>query len=438
MTTDNRPRTSPRVYYGWIIVGLGFTTLAFQVGYRFSFAIFQVPLITEFGWSRGLLGGAFSLSMLVYAASSPYIGSLLEKWGPRAIMPWGCVIVGVASLSGFFITSIWHVYLLIGLIGGIGVSLNGFATNTSIMPRWFVHKRGRATGMTLAGIGIGILIILPLIERMIFHWGWRMAFAAYGAFILIAVAPASFLIMRNRPEDVGQSRDGFPPRPDEEPPAPEDGGEAVDKSVRSVFRTLRGDYRFWMMMFLYFSIGFNNNTIISQLALYFTDIEFSTAAATLVLASVGFLRTGGSVAGGWMGDRIGRGHGAAVSAAVILVGLVLLLMIPRLGVGLVPAYTFALIYGLGVGSMSTCCSALGGDIFEGPTFGVIVGFTEICYGLGGVVGPPLAGFFFDYTGSYTTPFSMIMVVIAASIVIAVWLQSILDTKKTAQAENPAG
>ncbi len=168
MTAENRPQAPPRVYYGWIIVGLGFATLAFQVGYRFSFAVFQVPLIAEFGWSRGLLGGAFSLSMLVYAASSPYIGSLLEKRGPRAIMPWGCVIVGIASLAGFFITSIWHVYLLIGLVGGIGVALNGFATNTAIMPRWFVHKRGRATGMTLAGIGIGILIILPLIERMIF------------------------------------------------------------------------------------------------------------------------------------------------------------------------------------------------------------------------------------------------------------------------------
>ena len=88
---------------------------------------------------------------------------------------------------------------------------------------------------------------------------------------------------------------------------------------------------------------------------------------------------------------------------------------------------------------SSCFFAAGGgDIFEGPTFGVIVGFTEISYGLGGVIGPPMAGFFFDYTGSYTTPFSLIIVVIAASIAIALWLQSILDAKKTAPSENPAG
>ena len=175
MTSTAQPRPAPRLYYGWIIVGLGFVTLAFQVVYRFSFSIFQIPLIAEFGWSRGTLSWAFSLSLLIYALSSPYIGSLLERHGPRAIMPWGCALVAVASLLGYFINTIWHVYLVIGLLGGIGLALNGFATNSAIMPRWFMRFRGRATGITLSGIGIGILVLLPLTERMIALWGWRLA-----------------------------------------------------------------------------------------------------------------------------------------------------------------------------------------------------------------------------------------------------------------------
>ncbi len=426
MATTPQAQATPRLYYGWIIVGLGFVTLAFQVVYRFSFAIFSVPFVQEFGWSRGLLGSAFSLALFVYAVSSPYVGSLLERKGPRAIMPWGCFLVAAASLAGFFINSIWHIFFLFGIVGGIGLALNGFATNTAIMPRWFVQKRGRATGITLSGIGIGILVLSPMIERMIDMWGWRLAYVAYGAIVLFIITPASYLIMRDRPEDVGQARDGLPARQETDNAVVDTAEKAtVDKSVRSVFLTLKGDYRFWAMMFLYFAIGFNNNTIISQIQLYFVDVGFSMTAAALVLGAVGFLRTIGSVSGGWLGDRIGRGRGTAVSAILVNLGMILLLLIPFLGGGLFPAFAFVVIYGLGIGGMSACGSAMGGDIFEGPTYGVIVGFTEICYGLGGVVGPPLAGFFFDYTKSYVVPFSLIIFFIFISIVAALVLQKSL-------------
>ena len=435
MTSAPQPPAAPRVYYGWIIVGLGFVVLAFQVVFRFSFAVFQVPFIQEFGWSRGVLGGAFSLSLLTYAVTSPYIGSLLERKGPRAIMPLGCLLVALASFGGYYINAIWHVYILVGCVGGLGLALNGFATNTAIMPRWFVQKRGRATGIVLSGIGIGILVLVPIIEKMISAWGWRLAYVGYGAAILLVITPASYYILRDRPEDVGQERDGLFAHQKEQ-----SASEAapsiepdINKSVRSVFLTLKGDYRFWSMMFLYFAIGFNNNTIISQLHLYFVDIGFTTAAAALVLGAVGFLRTAGSVSGGWVGDLIGRGRGAAIGAIIVNVGLILLLLIPAMGGGLLPTYAFALFYGIGIGGMSACGSALGGDIFEGPTFGVIVGFMEISYGLGGVVGPPLAGFFFDYANSYTVPFTLIIVILFFSIIASLTLQKSLDGAKTAPA-----
>ncbi len=423
---------APRIYYGWIIVGLGFFTLAFQIISRFSFGIFQVPLIEEFKWSRGLLGGAFSLSLLVYAVTAPYVGSLLERKGPRAIMPWGCVVVGLSFMGGYFISSIWHIYLLIGLFGGIGLALNGFATNTSIMPRWFLRQRGRATGIVLSGIGFGMLALSPLIERIITAYGWRAAYFLFGLFVLIIIAPTSFLLLRDRPEDVGQGRDGQPYSPDESTAGSAENGSAengTDKSVRSVFHTLKGDMRFWAMMFLYFTIGFNNNTILSQLPSYLIDIEFSTAAAAFIFGMVGFLRVVGSVVGGRIGDAIGRGLATAVFAMVISVGLVLLLLLPLLGGGLPLAYVFVLIYGTGLGGMSACGSAMNGDIFEGPTFGVIVGFVEICYGLGGVVGPPLAGIMFDLTGSYVIPFSIIIVVLVLSVFSSLWLHRQIPARK---------
>lgn len=192
--SPDAPPKTPWIYYGRIIVALGFVTLAVQIFARFSFAIFQKPLIDEFGWSRGLLGGAYSLALLVYAVLCPYAGSLLERKGPRAIMPWGCVLVGLAFMGGYFISALWHVYFLFGIVAGLGVVLNGFAANSAIMPRWFLHKRGRATGITLSGIGIGILVLSPVVEQMIEHWGWRGAYLGFGAFVLCVMSPASYLI----------------------------------------------------------------------------------------------------------------------------------------------------------------------------------------------------------------------------------------------------
>ena len=164
MTTfpQSGPAKKPKFYYGWLIVWLSFFTLGFHVVTRFSFGIFQVPLLEEFGWSRGLLSGAFSLSMATYALGAPFAGSLLEKKGPRAIMPWGSVILGLTFILCYFVSSLWHLYILFGLFAGYGLSLSGFSTHSAIMPRWFVKKRGRATGIALSGIGIGILVLAPL------------------------------------------------------------------------------------------------------------------------------------------------------------------------------------------------------------------------------------------------------------------------------------
>lgn len=420
-SSESSPARRPRFYYGWLIVWLSFGTLAFHVVTRFSFGIFQVPLIEEFGWSRGLLSGAFSLSMAVYALGSPLAGSLLEKKGPRALMPWGSVLLGATFIACFFIGSIWHVYLLIGLFGGFGLSLSGFSTHSAIIPRWFVRKRGRATGIALAGIGIGILVLAPLIERLIASVGWRFTYLIYGLIVLCAVAPTGFLLLRDAPEDVGQGPDGEAPRTPEELARSGIGDGGEGKGVREVFLAVKGDVRFWCLILMVFSIGLNNNTIMSQLQLYLVDIEYGTAFAAVIFGAVGFIRTLGSVGGGWVGDIIGRGRGVALSAMVVAAGLALLILIPRLGGGVLPGYAFALVYGVGIGGMSACYSALAGDCFGGRTYGVIIGFMEICYGLGGVVGPPFAGFMFDYAKSYFIPFTTIIVFMFISTGLALWL-----------------
>ena len=425
MTTfpQSGPAKKPKFYYGWLIVWLSFFTLGFHVVTRFSFGIFQVPLLEEFGWSRGLLSGAFSLSMATYALGAPFAGSLLEKKGPRAIMPWGSVILGLTFISCYFVSSLWHLYILFGLFAGYGLSLSGFSTHSAIMPRWFVKKRGRATGIALSGIGIGILVLAPLIERLIASVGWRYTYVIFGLIILCVVSPASFLLLRDVPEDVGQGPDGGPPRTPEELTRAGVGHGGEGKGLWEVFSAVRRDIRFWCLILMVFAIGLNNNTIMSQLQLYLVDVGYGTALAALIFGSVGFIRTFGSIGGGWVGDLIGRGRGVALAAVVVAAGLTLLILIPHFGGGILPGYAFALVYGIGIGAMSACYSALAGDCFGGRTYGVIIGSMEICYGLGGVVGAPFAGFMFDYTKSYFIPFLTIIFFMFVSLTLALWLQA---------------
>ena len=164
----------------------------------------------------------------------------------------------------------------------------------------------------------------------------------------------------------------------------------------------------------------------SQLQLYLVDVGYGTALAAIILGTVGFIRTFGSIGGGWVGDIIGRGRGVALSAVVVAAGLTLLILIPYFGGGILPGYAFALVYGIGIGAMSTCYSALAGDCFGGRTYGVIIGFMEICYGLGGVVGPVFAGFMYDYTQSYFVPFLTIIFFMFFSIALALWLHAYMQ------------
>lgn len=394
------------LYYGWVIVGVSFITMGFHMAATFSFSLFQVPLIQEFGWSRGALGGAFALSMSLYAICSPAAGAILERRGPRALIPWGSVSIGTGLMLGFFISSLWHAYIFIGVMIGVGLAISGFVTLNALMPRWFFRNRGLAAGIAISGIGIGSFILMPTIERLIAVFGWRYAYLIFGASILLIILPLKLLLLRNAPSDVGQNIDGVS---DEEaagfpkPPA------SSALKVGEVFRHVMREKNFWALMIIAFVIGLNNNSIWSQLQIFFVDANFSTAFGAFVFGLTGAIRILGSVILGWASDRIARKMAQAIALFLSGLGVLALLSVPHFSNGVVLAFMFAAIYGFGVGGMSACYAAMCADAYAGRSFAVIMGLLEIAFGLGGFVGPPMAGFMFDYTGSYVLPFCIVII-----------------------------
>src|SRR6202048_2782215 len=169
---------SPRLpfFYGWLIVAVTFVTMSVGVNAPTAFSLFFPPILSEFGWERGVTAGAFSFGFVVSAIASPLIGRLMDRGGPRAVMELGIALMGGGLLLAPLTTAPWHLYVTIGA-GRVCLGYSGFSL---FLPNWFVRRRGLAIGIAFAGVGIGSVTLLPWMQHMIEQTGWRTACTAMG------------------------------------------------------------------------------------------------------------------------------------------------------------------------------------------------------------------------------------------------------------------
>src|SRR6201989_2356924 len=160
-----------RFFYGWVIVGVTFVTMAIGVNARTSFSLLFPPIIGEFGWERGLTAGAFSFGFLVSGALSPLIGRMMDRHGPRGVMELGVILMGGGLLLAPLTTQPWHLYLTIGVLVGGGSVCLGYSGQSLFLPNWFIRRRGLAIGIAFAGVGSGSVRQLPSVAQMIVQSG---------------------------------------------------------------------------------------------------------------------------------------------------------------------------------------------------------------------------------------------------------------------------
>ena len=189
-------------FYGWLIVAVTFVTMAIGVNARTAFSLFFPPIISEFGWERGVTAGAFSFGFVVSGVVSPLIGRMMDRFGPRGVMELGVALMGGGLLLAPLTTQPWHLYLTIGVLVGAGSVCLGYSGQSLFLPNWFIRRRGLAMGLAFAGVGIGSVTLLPWVQHMIEQTGWRTACTAMGILVLAVLAPIN-LLLRKRPEDIG-------------------------------------------------------------------------------------------------------------------------------------------------------------------------------------------------------------------------------------------
>jgi len=400
-------KKSQRFYYGWVIVTVSFFTLFMALGIRFSFGVFYIAILKEYGWGRAATAGAFSLAMLSHAVFALVSGTLIDRFGPRKLFPLGSLFLAVGLVAASRITAIWHLYVFFGVAIAIGINTLSFAPHMSLISKWFFQKRGMAGGLVLAGVGVGTMTLLPATELMIDALGWRSAFLLLAGLVLGLIFPMTALFQRRSPDEVGQHIDGITPGSDGAPPA-----QAEEFLEDPPFHPLPQKWTlraavltraYWFLGLVSFTNGFVVNTLLVHQAVHVVDLGYTTLLAASLVGFVGLLGSIGGILFGSLSDRIGRGKSYTLANLAAFAGI-LFFMLMRDSASPWMLYAFVILYGLGFASTAPISGATAADLFPGNSLGKILATQSMFYGAGGALGPYLGGYFHDHTGTYFVPF----------------------------------
>jgi MFS family permease len=293
-------------YYGWLIIGVAFVTVAISVSARTAFSLLLPPLLDEFGWDRGLVAGAFSFGFLVSAILSPIAGRVMDRHGPRVVIGGGVCMMAAGLLAAPAIAEPWQLYATLGVLVGAGANLMSFTAQSLYLPNWFVRRRSLAISIAFAGVGAGAFVLLPWLQVIIGRDGWRAACWAMGLLVLLVVGPLTLLV-RQRPEEIGLLPDGATRTvgPGGAPRV----ANIVDPAWASIEWTLARAVRtgrFWWIALAYFCALFVWYAVQVHQTTYLIDIGFSPAVAAWALGIVSVVAIPGQIGLGALSDRVGR------------------------------------------------------------------------------------------------------------------------------------
>ncbi len=408
-----------RFFYGWVIIAIAFVTMAIALSARTGFSVLFPALIDEFGWNRGVTAGAFSLGFVASTAFIPIIGVLMDRFGPSVVIPLGAVLIAAGYLAMPYISTPAGLYLTLGLLVVCGSMAASYIVHSMFLTNWFVRRRGLAIGIAFSGVGVGGIVLLPLMQWLIETSGWRTATTVI-ALIVLTLVPLNAVFQRARPQDMGLLPDGDAhpqagpagfPRPD---PAPD---PVVDRAWAdtewTLARALR-TARFWWIFGAFFCGLFAWYAIQVHQTKFLIEAGFTPTVAATALGLVGVFGIVGQIAIGALSDRVGRELAWSLALTGYIASFALLLMLERTPSTTLMYLMVAVQGGLGYG-LASLFGAIPSEVFGGPRFATIFAVLSLGGNLGGGAGPWLLGYVYDLTGRYTVGFWIALALSLASI-----------------------
>lgn len=389
--------TSSPVFYGWFVVAAAFAVTLVGFGSAYTFSAFVAPLQSEFAASRGSVSLVFSLAGFLYFGLGVLSGPLADRWGARSLAVAGMVLIGLGLALAGMARTLTEVYIAYGLGVGLGVGLS-YVPVLGTVQRWFIRRRGFASGIAVSGIGVGTLVMPPLAAVLIEAFGWRGAYFTLGGLAVLIGAGMSLLLV-HQPQDRGVGPDGDPMQTVSHTGPPV--GFAVAEAVRSP--------RFIGLYIACLLCSFGVFVPFAHLVPYAMDHGVEPTDAVYLLAVIGLGSTAGRFLLGGLADRLGR----RVSLLAMFIGMALAMLLWLIAKDLWLLVIFALAYGTFYGGWVAMLPAVVMDDFGGRNVGSLIGILYTSVAFGTLVGPTAAGYAFDLNGSYTLP---ILLCVCANIV----------------------
>jgi MFS family permease len=379
-----------KYFYGYNIVAAGFAIQAVSIGALFAYGVFFKEFQAEFGWSRATIAGASSLAFFVMGAAGIVAGRLNDRTGPRLLIAVAGISLGIGYLLMSYMQTPWQLYLLYGLLVGIGYCTHDVITLSTIA-RWFVKRRGMMSGIVKVGTGCGQLC-LPLVATvLIAAFGWRSSCFIIGAAALIALVAVAQL-MRRDPQAMGLLPDNGNGLTAGVMTTADEGSLSLHEASRTK--------AFWTLCVAEFTVFFCLLTVVVHIVPHARDLGLPPTIAAGVLSTIGGVSMLGRFTMGTVNDGIG-GKRSLITCFIILIGGLVWL---QLSGGAWMLYLFAVIYGFAHGGLFTVMSPTVAELFGTGSHGLLFGIVLFCGTLGGALGPLMAGHIFDLVGSYRLVF----------------------------------
>ena len=415
-------KTRDSIFYGWIVLSIAFITLVLGYAIRNTFSVFYPAIVEEFGWGRGNTALMFSTTIIVYGFVAPVAGSLVDRFGPRLILPVGAFIVGGGVALCSMATAKWHFYLFYGIMVAAGLSLTGWTPLTAIVSNWFVRKRGLAFGILSAGFG-GSLVFAAIAQFLISTFGWQIAYVIIGVALVAIIVPLSSLLLRSHPRDKGLLPDGVrlsapePKNPNE--PVISTSLEGAWASTSWTLSKAIKTYHFWLLFFIAFCfLGLAETIAIAHMVFFFRDVGYGAMRAAGIYSVFGVAFVVGNLCS-FLSDRLGRERVFLPSCLLSAVAVCLLFLIKDTSHPWL-SFLHAVLFGLGIGTAAPVFFTTVADLFQGRHFGSIQGAVVLGFSLGGAIAPWLAGFLHDKTGTYFSTFLILLGSLLISLLL-MWL-----------------
>ena len=377
-----------RLHYAWVVTGVTFLALLAASSVRAAPGVFIVPLEQEFGWDRAVISLAVSISLITFGLGGPIGGTLVDRIGPRRALLGGLGMIAVGLYFLLSLRDLWVLYLLWGVLIGVGTGIASQVTGATVAHRWFRSHRGLVIGLFGAATSVGQLIFVPQMMALTVSEGWRAGITLVMFAALACAVPVLFL-MRDRPSDIGVRAfgEGETVSADE---------RAADARRTPLAQAIR-NRDFWLLASSFFICGYTSNGLVgTHLIPHAMEHGFTAVTSATAVGVMGAMNVVGTLASGWASDRFDNRKLLAAYYGFRALSLTVLPIIYTEQW----LYAFAVLYGLDWIATVPPTANLTAQIFGRASLGQLYGWIFFSHMCGAALAAFAGGYFHTVLGDY--------------------------------------